>query len=337
MIPIGTVLVMGVWSTAVTAKHGLWGLIQSRFLYPFWRAYQGSMSNNLSDFVDLTLFAWGPQLLLALTGACIYLWRDRKSANYPDLTRSFLDTMCVWLFMTGITVAIGSRSPSYLYVVAVPSAVLAGIALSHIRSLLLLIPVLVLMAGFQITYNMKEDHLWGFKSDTRARILAAACYLVEQRPDLLTGSRTPFVTAFEGEAAVQYARPATRSIRIPTHLDIPYGARDGDSAPHPFRFALEEYGRKEFTRPWIIMSTDVLHQPSRSFGLRLLDDPDISWMARFPDSNGETIYLGEYTPGTSRPANQAPSMDVPSLSRRWLRHYDRLRFLSHNLQYINHF
>lgn len=340
LIPVFCVLFMVVFSVAMTSKHGLWGLIQTRFIYPFYRIYTNTAGGYPRDIFDLTIFAGGAQWILAAAGALIYLLKDRRQGIYPELTRSFLDTMCFWFVTVGSVVIIAYGSPSFLYVVALPLAVLSGTALARIPSSLVLVPALLLMAGFQVNYNMDESHLYGFTADNRARVLAAACYLVEERPDLLSAAATPVATQGEAQAVIQYARPAKQYALILTQynrLEIPLNTLSEGSRPHAFKFALDQFAKKGAQRPWIIMSTDVLRQDSQSFGRQLLDDPDISWFARFEDPNGEAIYLGEYTPGVSRPVSEAPSIDVPSLAKRWLSHYDRLRFLQRNVQFTRHY
>ena len=63
------------------------------------------------------------------------------------------------------------------------------------------------------------------------------------------------------------------------------------------------------------------------------NDPNVRRIARFREENGEEIYIGEVSKGMGNPADEAPLMDVKSLSDRYEAKYDRISFLKNNIEY----
>ena len=71
--------------------------------------------------------------MLAFAGLVAYALHYRKQFAADRVSRSLLDSMCVWLVLATPPLMMSSGSPQYLYVVAMPTAVLAAFALSKIR------------------------------------------------------------------------------------------------------------------------------------------------------------------------------------------------------------
>jgi hypothetical protein len=254
------------------------------------------------------------------------------------IQKGFFDAMCLWFFAAIPPLLISGGSATYLYVVAMPSALLAGMVLLKMRYRLL-IPCVLVLAISQVYFL--TDKQFAFVGDKKQRVLAAACFLNEQRPDLLTAPRTPVIAGFDGAAAFQYSRPTNFGCQVGPNFPLQYGqakeqcmSRGGCSVTEAF------WGQQRtVVNPWFIIDSSALIEQIqlRPYWLGFLQDPSVNWIAQFREPTGEVIYIGEAGRGASRPAHEAPSMDVNSLSEEYLRKYDRLKFLKKNLDYVYHF
>ena len=106
--------------------------------------------------------------------------------------------------------------------------------------------------------------------------------------------------------------------------------------PTPFNAFVNAYNDEgKIQADWIILGSEALSDknPAREFFRRFLNDPNVRWIARFREGNGEEIYIGEVSKGTGVPADKAPLMDVKTLSDRYEAKYDRLSFLKHNMEH----
>jgi len=181
-----------------------------------------------------------------------------------------------------------------------------------------------------------------FKSDENRRILAAACFLIENRPDLLAPGKTPFLSGGtptakatgRAGAVPSYMRGRSEPIIIP--LEFP-ATRFGTRNPAPLDALVHAYkNENKILADWIILGSEAVSDtnPARDFFRRFLNDPNVRWIARFREDNGEEIYIGEVSNGRGAPASQAPLMDVKTLSDRYEAIYDRMRFLKQNVEYV---
>jgi len=286
-----------------------------------------------------TLLPWGPQLLLAFGGLVAYALHYRKQFATERVGRSLLDSMSIWLVLGTPPLMMSSGSPQYLYVLAMPTAILAAFALSTIRvSYGLAIIVIMALAQFYFI----TDGNFRFKADEKRRILAAACFLIEQRPDLLAPGKTPFVLGADPQgkgsaaaAVTSYMRGRSKSLVMP--YEFPVTRFSGALDPTPFDAFVSAYKNEgKILADWVILSSEALsdNNPARDFFRRLLNDPNVRWIARFREENGVEIYIGEVVEGAGSSAREAPLMDVKSLSDRYEAKYDRLSFLKNNMEYV---
>ena len=335
-IPVVVILLLIVWTVALTVKFGEDGLLTSRLVYPFSRFGIETAQLTTERLWQKTLLPWGPQLLVAFAGLAAYALHYRKKFESDRLTRSLLDSMCVWLVLAAPPLMVSSGSPQYVYVLAMPTAVLAAFMLSNIR-IHYGLPIVLIMLIVQIYFV--TDGNFRFKTDERRRILAAACFLIDQRPDLLGPCKAPFASGANPQgkgrdagAVTSYMRARSKSLVMPYEFPV---TRSGTLHPSPFDDFVSAYNNEDkIMADWIILGSQAFsdQNPARDFFRRLLNDPNIRWIARFRE-NGEEIYIGEVAKGEGTPAAEAPLMDVKSLSDRYEAKYDRISFLKNNVEY----
>lgn len=336
-IPAIVVLFLIAWTAALTIKFGEDGLRSSRLVYPFWRLGTDTGKFTIERLWANTLLPWGPQLLLAFAGLVAYAFHFRKQFASNKIGRSMLDSMCLWLVLATPPLMMSSGSPQYLYVLAMPTAALAALALSSIRAHYGIAFVFVM--AFTQFYFVTNGNLW-FKKDEKRRILAAACFLIEQRPDLLASDRIPFASGAtpmaKGGAAgavTSYMRGRGKALVMPYEFPA---TRFGTLHPASFNNFVNAYnGDGKILADWLILGSEALSDknPARDFFRRLLTDPNVRWIACFREENGEEIYIGEISKGSGVRADEAPLMDVKSLSDRYETQYDRMSFLKNNVEY----
>jgi hypothetical protein len=336
-IPAVVILFLIIWTAALTIKFGEEGLRSSRLVYPFWRLGMDTGKFTLERLWTHTLLPWGPQMLLAFAGLVAYAVHYRKQFASERVSRSLIDSMCVWLVMGAPPLMMSSGSPQYLYVLAMPTAVMAAFALSMIRGNYGLVVVLIMVLA-QLHFATDGD--FRFNKDEKRRILAAACFLIEQRPDLLGPGKAPFASGGhpQGEggnagAVTSYMRGRVKSLVMPYEFPATHFG-----TLHPARFDafVSAYNNEgKILADWIILGSEALSDknPARDFFRRFLNDPNVRWIARFREETGEEIYIGEVAQGAGAPAGRAPLMDVKSLSDRYEARYDRMSFLKNNMEY----
>ena len=339
VLPALVVLFLIVWSVALVIQFGEGGIRASRFVYPFWRLAICTQESNAQAVWEETLLPWGPQLALAFAGLAVYFFDHRKRLVSDRVSRSLLDAMCVWLVLATPPLLVASGSPQYLYVLLMPSALLTAVTLSRIRiHYALALVFIMLFAQFYFVTNGS----FRFKNDEKRRILAAACFLIEQRPDLLAPGKTPFasggkptaVAVGNAGAVPSYMRGCSKSLVIP--FEFP-ATRFGTEHPAPLDAFVNAYNNEnKILADWIILGSEALSDknPARDFFRRFLNDPNVRWIARFREDNGEEIYIGEVSNGSGVPASRAPLVDVRALSDRYEAKYDRTSFLKHNMEYV---
>ena len=120
-IPAIAILFLIAWTAALTIKFGEEGLRSSRLLYPFWRLGTDTSKFAVERLWKYTLLPWGPQMLLAFTGLAAYALRFRKQFAADRVSRSILDSMCIWLILATPPLAASSGIPLYVYVVVMPT------------------------------------------------------------------------------------------------------------------------------------------------------------------------------------------------------------------------
>ena len=340
VIPAIVILCMIIWAVILTVKFGDYGLRCSRLVYPFCRLGAESGKFTIERLWAYTLLPWGPQLLLAFAGLVMYALHYRKQFAPGRVSRSLIDSMCVWLVLAAPPLIIASGSPQYVYVLAMPSAVLAAFILSNLRIRYGFVFVFIVLVA---QFYLLTDGNFRFKTDEKRRILAAACFLIEQRPDLLTSDKVPFASGCNPEradsdagAVTSYMRGPSKSVVMPNDFPVTRIAPSDRELFDAFVTAYRNEGK--ILADWIILGSEALSDknPARDFFQRFLSDPNVRWIARFRDENGEEIYIGEVVQGAGIPADKAPLMDVKSLSDRYEAKYDRMSFLKNNMEYAYH-
>lgn len=344
VLPAFAVALLLLWTAILYFRLGWEGLHYSRFVYPFWRLGVDSGTRTWSGVWDNTVLPWGPQLLLAIAGIALYVLYERKHLSSAKVGTNLLDVMCVWLFIAAPPLFMSSRFVSYMYVVGMPTSLLAGLTLARI-SRPLLVSCVGIMALVQI--YVVTDRQFSFVGDEKRRVLAAACFLIEERPDLLSEGKTYFATSWDmsasmtaltkgghGAAAVQYARGRAASGTI-MPIEWPV-TKDGVGKPRRLEAFYDAYSKsQEILTDWIIIESEAVSESNvaKDFFRRLLKDPQICWIARFREKTGQEIVIGvvaRHGPGV--PLEQAPLKDVQSLSDRYEAKYDRFSFLKKNVQ-----
>jgi len=259
------------------------------------------------------------------------LWRTAR------IRRGFFDSMCLWLLVATPPLFISAGSATYIYVLAMPSALLSGLVLARMRYRWL-IPCVLVLAISQIYFV--TDKQFAFIGDKKQRILAAACHLIEKRPDLLTAARMPIIAGFDAAGVFQYARPTNIGCVVGGDFPVEYFSVRKQCLTSGTCSVTDLAGRQRtVVNPWFIIDSSPLsgRNPFREYWLALLQDPSIKWIAQFREATGEVIYIGEPGPGTNLSAYEAPLEDVNGLSEQYLEKYDRLKFLKRNLEYVYHY
>jgi hypothetical protein len=305
-------------------------------LYPFLR-YTDLAANP--DFWSRVwtnvLLGWGPQFVLATIGALVYLVRLRKEIFQDRVRRALFDSTCVWFVVSAYALFTSSTSATYLYVAGVPTALLAGLLLSKMRYYHLVSAVIV-MAVFQL-YVAVDQYL--APNDDGRRVLAAATFLIEQRPDLLTEGKTAFLPRNSAANVGQYSRGRNRRIIMPKEFPVERRKHAIGSDERILLKFVDEYNNHgRVLADWLVLDSSLFSKDveARDFYTRLRDDPRIRWIARFKDAGGE-LYIGEVRQHQGSPATTARLMDTKRLSDKYEEKYDRINFLKKNVEYVDHY
>ena len=136
-----------------------------------------------------------------------------------------------------------------------------------------------------------------------------------------------------GAAVSEYARSRTKPLIMP--LDSPV-SRNPTYLPAVVSFADNYIEKGAIDTDWLILESEALSETNiaRDFFLKLLNDPNVRWLARFREDSGQVIYIGEVKKSGAVPINEVPDMDVKELSDRYEAKYDRISFIKHNVPYI---
>jgi hypothetical protein len=306
-------------------------------LYPFLRY------SDLADNPDVwsriwlnVILPWGPQLLFAVAGLALYGIRMRRELSSRQRHRALFDSMCVWFVGAGYALFRSSTSATYLYVAAVPAALLAGLALARLR-VRWVVCVGLLMAVCQVWLTVGQH----FRDENEGRrVLAAAAFLIEHRPDLLAEGRTAFLPRNSASNVGQYARGKNQRIVMPQEFPVELHKHAIGSDEKTLREFVDGYqARGSILADWVILDSELFSPDLQAAGFyaRLRDDPAISWIARFKDRSGE-LFIGEVREGRQgSPLDKAPLLDTWALSDTYEARYDRIDFLKNNVQFVDHY
>jgi hypothetical protein len=336
LLVLAAVVVQVAWPVALVVTGRSDYLNGAMLLYPFLRYNDLASNLNLWDGIwDPVIRGWGPQLILAAAGLVLYVVRWR-SKLFPDrMHRALFDSMAVWFVGAGYALFRSCSSGTYLYVAAVPTALLAGLLLVRLRNLhLVFVATVMVVCQVYVTSDQFLIH----KDDGR-RILAAAAFLIEQRPDLLAKEKIAFMPRNVCADVGQYARGKNRRIVMPQEFPIElrkHSIGSDEKTLLDFVKAYNDYG--QIGADWLVLDSELFSKDLKSAGFysRLRDDPNVRWIARFRDPGGE-LFIGVVTRGRGSAAGIAPFMDTKRLSAEYEAKYDRISFLKHNVQYVDHY
>jgi|GEM_PF-2032612 len=307
-------------------------------LYPFVRYSELATNPDfLERVLQNVLLGGGLHLALACAGIALYVLRERTSLSALRIQRSMMDALVIWFVIALCGLVSSSTSATYLYVAALPTTVLAAMSVSRLPRPAIGVLCAVMLV-FQVCLTFSKD--FTPYDDGDRRVLAAAYFLIEQRPDLLREDKTAFLPRNIAAAVGQYARGQNKRVVMPK--DFPIDRRKhAIGSPEPILHAfVDAYEKKnELMADWLILDTELFSKDirSRDFYRLIQNDPNVRWIARFSDPNRGELYIGEVQKGRGPRAEDAPALDTRKLSDSYINKYDRISFLKRNVQYIDHF
>lgn len=330
------------WDALLVVKFGAAGLGYTRLLYAFAVSSAGNAFLTLKNLWQNEILGWGPLMAVAFGGLAFYALVLRKRLSTEMMTRGLLDACGLWLVWATVIVSLACGHRTYLYVLGVPAAIFSGLVLSKVPSKPL-VALVVALAVLQM--GLVTDWGFGTRTDERRRVLAAACLLIEERPDLLASDRTLLAIDCHrigenglGGAVAQYARPSKTPIIMPEYFPATGRADQGFGwdSPEVLSDIIQTYERTGIVKAdCVILESEAFAagNPAANFWRRLARDPNIQWIARFKENAGE-IFIAVTTTGKGAYLEEAKSMDVRALSDTYLTKYDRFSFLIKNLEHV---
>lgn len=338
VVPLAVGLGQLIWPLLLYLMNGTRHLHETMLLYPFVR--YGDLAAN-PDFwqriVDQVLIGWGLQLVAAIAGLVFYVVHARKKVFKDRVERALFDSMCVWLIGAGYGLFNSSTSITYLYVAAMPTTLLGALILMRMRTAPLAVTAAV-MAILQIWITADRNQMFTRKDDLR--VLAAATYLIEQRPDLLKEGKTAFLPRNVASNLGQYARGRNKRIVMPQEFPVER-SKHAIGSPEPVLLSFVDTYEKEgkIAADWIVLDSELFSPDLQAapFYRRLRDDPAVRWIARFKDRSGGELIIGEVINGKGSAVSDAPVMDTHALARTYESKYDRISFLKQNVGFVDHY
>jgi hypothetical protein len=341
-LPLIVVLAHGVWAVALWA-YGNWYSPQRSHLwtrvllvYPFTKVASSQVTLRQSLTYAGEAFGLGVPLMALVLFK--HRWEE-LTASPPAVPRRLQWSLGIasftWTGLGLIPLLMVAGDITYAYVVGVPIAVLSGLLLARwpVRTAGVAVAVMAaVQLGLTWTKVVKQT-----PTDDR-RVIAAAAFLIEQRPDLLAADRTAFLPRDEPSNVGQYARGANARIVMPLYFPAERALRSVASSEPVLRDFVTAYeGQRTIRADWIILSSESLTHAGSSAGFfaRLAADRQISWIASFPD-HGRALWLGVVRSG-GRTIAEAPVQDVGALASIYETRYDRIAFLERNVQYVLHY
>jgi len=346
LLPLAVILV-DVLAVAALYYYGRYYNPQHAHLYqqtilvrPFIKAL-GSL--HLPSPTTLFLYinnTFGVTLLLALLGIMSqFLPKSNRISSSESVDRvrnAFLLTMTVWVLLGSLPLLKLANSVTHGYMVAIPVATLSALFLWRLKPSHALILVIV-MAGFQVS-AISRGIEQGIDADDR-RVLAAAAFLNEERPDLLRKGTIAFLPRNEASNVGQYARGQSALVIMPADFPVEMRLHSVGSKEDVLLDFVNAYNRNgEIKADWLILSSENLSTRTKAFEFygKLRSDPKMSWIAAFTDRHGRSLWLGEVKPGGT-PLERVNSYEVDVLADIYEKKYDRISFLKRNVAYILHY
>lgn len=337
LFPMAAVGIQVAWPIVLALTDRESFLPGTMLLYPFLR--YTDLAHN-PDFWERVwhnvAVAWGPLAILSLAGLIAYLVRSRWQDTPDRVRRALMDALCVWFVAAHYALVKSSTSATYLYVVAVPAAVLAAVVLVRLRTVHA-VTVAAVLAVVQVYVTANRHFIPN--TDAGRRVLAAATFLIEQRPDLLSSEKTALLPRNMASNVGQYARGANRRLVMPQELPVERYKHAIGSDEQTLLAFVDTYNREgRILADWIVLDSELFSNDLRASGFyaRLARDPKVRWIARFEDPGGELI-IGEVGQPAISAGNQASKLDTKSLSDTYEAKYDRISHLKKNVRYVDHY
>ncbi len=312
---------------------------------------------SLSNVLIFVFKAFGLAGPLSLVGIGLLFFGRKKIFHAPNLhtsvRKNFFTTMGIWLllFSLPLFISIAGFPPeksqfflSYSYVIVIPLILLAALVLSMAKKWFLATSVVCIMIWSQWYAIITIKLPFPFNDDDR-RIVAAATFLIEQRPDLLNQGKIALLAGDHAKGAGQYARGQNWIVAI--HVNFPkFLAEELQEEKQNLarrvggRILLTYTTQKKLNVDWLILTPELLssspENQSFEFYQLLAADPQINWIACFQDVQNRKLWIGEVKPeGT--PIAKAAIYDVEPLADIYQHKYNRINFLKRNIKYLLHF
>ncbi len=316
----------------------------SILVHPF-RLSLGYYFAPIRHILGFTISGWGLQAFLATGALLLYINRERKRLLHRGVTQCILLSMTVWFALAGFSIVKTSLNPQYVYVVGVPTAFLAGMGLAKMKRILVLALIAIMVSSQFLLLSLYKERAPYFtnyfpEGQDGRHVMAAAGFLIENRPDLLTDDKTAFLPRNIAPNVSQYARGQHRTVIMPQNfpeLRHRIGFGSGTDILLNFVDAYQKEGTIQ--ADWLILDSNLFSKnaPAREFWLRLRNDPGIQWISAFRESSGNILYIGEVKKGKWPSIKEIPFYDTELLSATYEKRYDRISFLKRNISYLPHY
>ncbi len=349
-LPAAVVLVYALWAAALFAYGRYYAPERAHLyqrailLFPFFKVGTAGELPSLARVLEYAWATFGLTLPCALAGLVAAAQRNGPGGepSGPDraVRRRFLLAMGIWMVLALVPLLRTSNAESYGYVAAAAMAVMAACLLIRLRTAV----VVLVMAGM-VLVQIQVLPIRMVNQDTDdLRVLAAATFLIEQRPDLLGAGKTVLLPGDEAADLGQYARGRKTGLVMPRDFPVELTVHSVGSHEKVLRDFVEAYTtRGEIKADWIVLSCEMLLECETPAGAtkavefyrKLRADPRIRWIAVFRDQRGRALWIGEVGKAAA-PAAPVPGFDVAALARRYEEKYDRYSFLKRDVRYVMH-
>jgi len=364
-----------------TGQYGLdrWKVL---FLsYPFtkiiWKfgAVNLAGGGNFFEIGGYLLRSYGIAFLIAILTAvlCIYRRIKQRQIN-SELYSNFVLLNALWLVVALYPfLRSGSDHASYAFTLAVPVMFLASTAAVKWRiSLVIVFLAVMAFAQWFVFFNgfanakagnlfYMDDYRMRYQNDDDRRVLAAACFLIENRADLLSKEKTalmPYIQeSYIGNPGFvdHYARGLYARLKPWAHE--PFQGKMPEQIHYHLKakdFVYGDDGLRYFD--WIILGKEMVSlndwidaggpesrknagnirsvTPSMEYYRKFVSDGRVNWLGRFRDSRGRELWLGEVridSVGRNIALKSAPIFDVDKLATIYEKKYDRVSYLKKDL------
>ena len=177
-----------------------------------------------------------------------------------------------------------SRHVLYLVPALVVMLATSFLPFRYIRRIALVVFALsIILVAATLVCQLRQVPVYMTVADSaRNRVLAAATFLIEQRPDLLRSGKVALLPTDEASNVGQYARGPYARIVMPFDYPAVLTVHGVASKPEVLKDFVEAYERRgEIKADWVVLTSSLLDDEgsARVFFQRLRDDPRIRWIA----------------------------------------------------------